>query len=317
MNRFYISSFLHDFSISMLDVFALFYLYQQDYSLVVIGFYILAGRLFRGFIRHFSSYFMLKSSPQKLMLTGNILRLFYTVIFLGVGEPSSLGNLLIFLLGVVSAASSVVYDTVWDFDFTNFESADGQQKQLSFVWIISGLSGILATMAGGFVAQIWGFEVSLVVAGLILLLSVCPLIGLQTPNTTKNINKIKRSLKLKRLWRIYRQASKISLWSMYFSDLAFWASGLWGLYLAVTIFTDQTYSGLGILFSLSACFSMLLAWLIGKWLEKGYTTPILFISAGLESLIGDLRFFITNVPQVVAHNFLSEQSNGHSLATYG
>ncbi|MYB40348.1 MFS transporter [Candidatus Saccharibacteria bacterium] len=316
MRRFYASSFLHDFGSSMMSLFVLFYLYQLGWSLPVIVGYVLVGEILKAPLRHLGNRLLIGWGAQKLALIGNIAWILFTVSLLLVGQPDALGWGLLAGAVILDAASHSAYWTAWDFNLISFEKPEKEGKQLSLIWIFGDLSRILAPVAGGVIAQIWGFQASLVVAGLLLLLSVGPLVGLKSTADLGNVEKIKESLRLRPLWEAYKRLPKRKLWSFYLSHMAWLIGSLWALWLAIAIFTTQTYSGLGILFAASSVVSMAISWLVGRLIDKGFNRPVLLTSSLLESLLSGLKLAVTGVPLAVAHNFLQQQSAGYTLTTF-
>ena len=310
------SSFLHDFGSSMMSLFVLFYLYQLGWSLPVIIGYVLVGELLKAPMRHLGNRLMINWGSQRLALIGNILWFLFTICLLLVGQPSALGWGLLSTAVFLEAASHSAYWTAWDFNLISFERPEKTGRQLSLVWIFGDLSRILAPMAGGIVAQIWGFETSLAAAGFLLLLSVGPLVGLKSTASLKDAERAKKSLRPAGLWQTYKKLPKAKLWRFYLSHLAGLIGSFWALYLAIAIFTTQTYSGLGILFAASAGVSMLISFVVGRLIDRGLSRPVLLTSSLLESLTGGLRLLVTGVPQAVAHNFLQQQSSGYTLTLF-
>ena len=316
MKQFYASSFLHDFGSSMMSLFVLFYLYQLGWSLPVIVGYVLVGEILKAPLRHLGNRLIVSWGAQKLALIGNVIWILFTLSLLLVGQPGGWSWGLLAAAVIFEAASHSAYWTAWDFNLISFEKPEKGGKQLSLIWIFGDLSRILAPMAGGVVAQIWGFQASLAVAGLLLLLSVGPLVGLKSAASPQDTEKIKKSLKPRSLWEIYRRLPKRKLWSFYLSHVTGLIGSFWALWLAIAIFTTQTYSGLGILFAASSVVSIAISWLVGRLIDKGLGRPVLLTSGLLESLTSGLRLLVTGVPLAVAHNFLQQQSSGYTLTLF-
>ena len=316
MRRFYLSSFLHDFGFAMMSMFVLFYLYQLGWSLPAVLGYVAVGSLFKPFLRHLANWLMAGWGPQRLILIGNILWICFTVALLAFGQPTGLGYGLLLFIAFLEAASHSAYYIAWDFNFISFEQPSKGGRQMSLVWIIGDLSRILSPLAGGIIAQIWGFEASLVVAGLLLLLSVGPLVGLKPESGPKDVDRVRLSLRPRGLLRTYRRMPKSKAWAFWLSNAAGLAVMFWALYLAIAIFDDRAYSGLGILFAASAGLSMLISWLVGRLIDRGRGRQVLITSSLIEGLSGGLRWFVTGIPRAVAHNFLQQQQSGHTLTLF-
>lgn len=310
------SSFFHDFGFAMMSMFVMFYLYQLGWSLPFVFGYLAVGSLFKSFSRHLAARLMVFWGSQKLTLLGSILWIPFVISLLALGGPGGWGYALLGLVIFFEAISHSAYYMAWDFNFVSFENKEKAGRQTSLTWIVSDFSRVLAPMAGGLIAQIWGFEASLVIAGLLMLLSVAPLLRLKSETKIKDQAKTRQLLKFSGLWQSYRKMSPTKLWAFLLSNVAGLAVVFWALYLAIAVFADKAYGGLGVLFAASAVFSMFLSWLVGRLVDKGRGHKVLVASSLLESLTGGLRWFVTGIPQAVAHNFLQQQQSGHTLTLF-
>lgn len=316
MRRFYLSSFLHDFGFSMTSMFVMFYLYQLGWPLPFVLGYLAVGSVFKSFFRHLAAWLMTAWRSQKLTLIGSVLWVPFVVSLLALGGPGGWGYALLALVIILEAASHSAYYMAWDFNFVSFEDKEKTGRQISLTWIVGDISRILAPMAGGLIAQIWGFELSLVIAGSLMLLSVGPLLRLKSKTRIKDPARARRLLKPRGIWQSYRKMSQPRLWAFLLSNVAGLAVVFWALYLAIAVFADKAYGALGILFAASAIFSMLISWLVGRLVDRGRGHQVLVTSSLIEGLSGGLRWFVTGIPQAVAHNFLQQNQSGHTLTLF-
>lgn len=121
----------------------------------------------------------------------------------------------------------------------------------------------------------------------------------------------------KNLWQIFRATPKPSLlaWAAC-SAVVHVTLPLWMLYLAIVVFTDQAYGGLGILAALSTLIALAATVVAGRLVDRNHQRPVLKISAWIELLLGGLRLFVTGVPLAVVHNLAHQQSNAHTLVVF-
>lgn len=316
MRRFYLSTFLHDFGFAMTSMFVMFYLYQLGWSLPFVFGYLAVGSVFKSVFRHWAAWLMISRGSQRLTLIGSILWVPFVVSLLLLGGPGGWGYALLAAVIFFEAASHSTYYMAWDFNFVSFENKEKAGRQTSLVWIVGDFSRILAPLAGGLIAQVWRFEISLAIAGVLMLLSVVPLLKLKSETSITDPDRARELLKPKGLWQSYQKMQKAKLGAFLLSNIAGLAVGIWALYLAIAVFADKAYGGLGILFAASAIFSMFLSWLVGQLVDRGKGHKVLVASSLLESLTGGLRWFVTGIPQAVAHNFLQQQQSGHTLALF-
>lgn len=91
---------------------------------------------------------------------------------------------------------------------------------------------------------------------------------------------------------------------------------IWALYLAIAVFADKAYGGLGLMLAASALVAMAVSWAVGRLVDRGRGRQVLLVSSLVEALAGALRWFVTGIPQAVGHNFLQQQQVGHNLTLF-
>ena len=300
---------------AMLATFTLFYLYQLGWSLpsiltfalVAIG----AHLLFTGYL---ATWLLTKFKISSAMMFSNLIRLVYTLGILSLGEPSSGAYVLLFTIAVLGATSSQIYYIAWDAFFTNNQKQGKVGRQMAFIWILSDIVGLLAPLVAGLVAQAWGFKINLVVSSLLLLISTAPLLFLKTAEKIKNRQLERTNLRLANCWQLFKNTPKRALLSSLATDNIFGVmSPLWTLYLAIVIFTEDTYSGLGLISAASAFVSIGASKLAGYFVDKGRPRLVLKSSGLAEIALGLFRPFVGSAPLAFSHDALHQQSSAHSI----
>ena len=317
LRRLYAASFLHDLGLQMLSLFILFYLYERGWSLIFVVAYILAFTLLAPLGKRLSIALIGKFGVPKTMLLSNVLRLLFTGALFALGAPSALGYALLALIVGLDSLSFRIYYTAWDFYFAGLEKREQSGRQTAFAWILIAASAAIAPLIGGLLAQYWGFKASIIVASILLLFSVVPLIVVKHHKSPVDAQKLRRAMTFQRYWQIFKDTPKGGLLAFSASNLIFNIFlPLWTLYLAVVIFVDKTYSGLGILFAVSSLVALLVSLVVGRLIDRGHYKPVLRVSGWLEFLLGGMRFFVVGIPTAVAHNFVHQQGWAHNLTAF-
>ena len=314
LGRLYIASFLHDLGLQMLSLFILFYLWEEGWSLSLVVAYLLAFTLLTPLCDRVAYSLISRWGVARTILSSNVIRLLFTAALFNLGSPGAATYGLLALIVVLDILSLRTYNSTWDFYFAGLKEDKKSGRQTAFAWALTAVTAGLAPLAGGLLAQFWGFKTSMAAAGVLMLFSVIPLITHRRQRPVADLGNLHRLLAFKRVWRVFRATHKGSL-------LAFVASysvfsillPLWMLYLAIAIFADQAYGGLGILLAASSLLALLAALLAGRLADQGRYRPLLRISAWAECFLGGLRFFVTGIPLAVVHNFAHQQAWSHNL----
>ena len=311
------SSFLHDIGLQMLSLFILFYLWQLGWSLMIILAYILIFTLLRPLFQRVSSGMIIRFGIAKTVLLSNVLRVLFTAALFSLGDSSSTGYGLLALVLLLDVASLWIYYTVWDFYFSGTQKRKQSSKQLAFAWELAALASVLAPLASGFLAQTWGFRTSMIAASVLLFFSVIPLLLIGRQESVTARLHMKQYLKFKKYWELFKNTPKKNLLSFAISNMIFNVFlPLWMLYLGIVVFTDKAYSGLGFLLAISAAATILVTFIAGRLVDKGYYKPLLRGSGWAEFVLGGLRFFVVSIPGAIVHNFLLQQSQAHSILIF-
>ncbi len=317
INKFYFASLLHDLGFQMLSLFVLFYLYQLGWSLLAAAAYILVFVLLRPLFQYLSSLLIIKFGVQRTILLGNIFRILFAITIFNLGAPSFFNYVLFGSVILLDVASYQMYYSSWDFYFSGMQRKEQSGQQLSLTWLIMALTGFLAPLISGLLAQVWGFKTSVVFASIFLVLSVVPLILIKHKEPLIARVRMKKCLNFKSYLKIFQQIPKKGLLSFTASNLIFSVFlPLWMLYLAVEVLSGKVYGGLGILMAISALATIAVSLLVGKFIDAGRNKPVLRSSALVEFLLSGMRFFVVNIPMAGVHNFLQQQSWAHNIINF-
>ncbi len=317
LRRLYAASLLHDLGLQMLSLFILFYLYEKGWPLMLVVTYLLFFTMLGLLAKRSAAFLIGKVGIIKTMLLGNVLRVVFTASLFSLAEPSPIGYGLLALIVTLDALSFSIYYTAWDFYFAGLEQNEKAGRQAAFAWALAAFAAILAPLAGGLLAQFWGFKTAMVVASVLLLFSILPLIVSERHKSILDAQRLRKILTFKHYWQIFKATHKGSLVAFAASNMVFNIFlPLWMLYLAIYIFADKAYGGLGILLAASSVIALLVSLLAGRLIDRGYCKPLLMTNSLIECLLGGLRFFVIGIPLAMAHNFIHQQAWAHSIVTF-
>ena len=271
LGKLYIASFLHDLGLGMLALFIPFYLYDKGWPLLVVIVYLLAFLLLKPTATRLSAFSLIKRGIAKTILISNILRLCFTLALFTLDTPSVFNYGLLALIIILDVISIKLYTVAWDSYFPTLTKRAKAGRQAGLHLILMALTGVLAPIISGFVAQFWGFQASIVIGIVIatglLLFSVAPLRAARQSQAPAQLKKLRQASSFRRIWRLYKAAPKDALLALIGTNLVFNVLlPLWTLYLAIAIFVEEVYGPLGILLGLSSAIAILASFLAG-WLR--------------------------------------------------
>ncbi len=317
INKFYFASLFHDLGFQMLSLFILFYLYQLGWSLPVVVTYILGFALLRPLFQYVGALMIIKFGVQRAILVSNVLRILFAMAIFNLGQPSFIGYTLLAIVVLLDVASYQMYYSSWGFYFSGMQKKEHSGRAVSLAWVIMALTGFLAPLISGILAQVWGFRTSMVVASLLLLLSIVPLAFIKHREPLIARVRMKKCLNFKNYLKIFKQIPKKELLSFVASNVAFVIFlPLWTLYLAIAIFSGKVYIGLGIIAAVSALATILVAILAGRFVNSNRYRSVLRSSVSAELLLSGMRFFVAGIPMAAVHNFLQQQAWAHNVVNF-
>ena len=298
----------------MLSLFVLFYLYQLGWQMPAVVAYLLFFTLGSSISDYLSSWAIVKAGVLRVFILSNILRVAFAFALFAFSGPGESSYLFLVALALLDALSLRMYYSTWDFYFSDLQSSKRSGKQASMAWMIFALTAALAPMAGGLLAQIWDFKLSIVVAGILLLFSVVPLISIKQTPALKPRPDLLPHLGFGKVWEAFKRVPKGSLGAFVVSIGVYYVFlYLWSLYLAVAIFADKAFAGLGLVLSASAIVALLASWLAGRAFDRGRYRSVLRGSTWIEFLLSGVRIFVVSIPAAALHNLVQQQAMAHNL----
>ena len=296
----YVSRLIMVFAVNIIGIFAALYLYKLGYSLLFItllfaGMYLIRIPLSLP-IAKYAAYF----GPKHGILTANILRIPSLIAFLLVPEY---GAPAIFVFGILQATAAAMYDMCYMISFSKVKHALHAGKEIGTMAIIERVAKVASPLVGGVIATLYGPDVLIVVASVLLLLAALPLFHTVEPTPTK--------MKLSFSgfpWKMARP----TLIAQSVVGVDFVTSGMaWTLFISAFIFSglgESIYSAVGALASMGVLASVVASWVFGKLIDRRKGHILLASGTVAMSIIHLFRPFISTAPGVVAVNLANEST---------
>lgn len=260
----YTSRLITVFAINIINLFAAVYLYKLGYSLSFIALFYAIFYLLRVPFAFIMGKFVAYFGPKHGILLASLLRIpslaaFALVSTLQPGE--ALWAIAAF--GLFQQLSAAAYDIAYTVNFSKVKHPEFSGKEIGNMQIIEKIARVASPLVGGAIASAWSPDATIILAGMLFLVSAIPLFASVEPTATKVRMKIAGFP-----WKL----AIPSLVSQTAIGVDFVTSGMaWTLFVTVVIFANYAnniYLTLGALASLGVMVSVVAAWMFGKLVDR-------------------------------------------------
>lgn len=294
LSELYTSTMLRSMGLSLIGIFVPIYLYKLDYSLGDI--FLFLGLLFIGRVVSDipAGYMIAFKGPKHTMLYSYLLQIAALLLLLTL----PVYQWPLWLIAVVWGVSNSLYWLAYHVDFSKVMHSDHGGKELGFMTIVERMGGIFGPLVGGVIATVFGAQYTIAAAVVLFVLAVAPLFATPEPTRTRQ-----------RLWLSHMPLGQLKRDFVAYAALCAENSltvSLWPLYIAVVIFTTNTYASVGAVTSIGVVAAILSAQVIGKIVDRHQGGVLLRWSALGMSLLHLIRPFVKGGGGVVLVNIVNE-----------
>jgi len=173
----YLSTFILNFGIMMIQIFEPIYLYTLGYSLhqIILYFLLVYGIYF--FIMPLGAKFAHAFGYERTIVVSTIIFIAYYFIFYSIATMP----VLFFIAPILYALQKTFYWPAFNADFARYAVQDEDGKEIGGINTLILLGAIIAPLAAGFILELWGFAALFTFASILFIISNIPLL------TTKEI----------------------------------------------------------------------------------------------------------------------------------
>lgn len=294
----YTSRLLTIFAVNIVNLFAAVYLYQLGYSVefivIVYGVLYLLKVPFAVLAAKYAAYF----GPKHGILLANIIRIPSMMAFLFVPEY---GFWAIIAFGVFQQMAATIYDLCYMVDFSKVKSSEHAGKEIGTMQIFDKIARIVSPIVGGVIATLYGPQMTIVAASLLLVVAAVPLFRTIEPTMTRNKLRIAGFP-----WRL----AMPSFAAETVIGFDFVVSGMtWTLFIALFVlggYGNNTYAALGGLASLGVFVGMIAAWTFGQIVDRHKGGVLLVVGTVANMMTHIFRPFVSSVAGVMGVNIANE-----------
>lgn len=267
LSELYVSTMLRSLSLSLIGIFVPIYLYKLGYGLSAVFLFMICMFVSRMFSDILSGFLVARFGPKHVML------LSYVMQILSLAQLLSLPHLQwpMWLVAATYGLANSLFFIAYHVDFSKIIHAEHGGKELGYMTILERIGAAAGPVVGGVVATVFGAEYTIEAAIIVLALAVVPLFATAEPVRLRQKIGFK-GLPLLALWRDY-----LSFAGFGFSNTI--SVAIWPLFIAVVIFTTNTYAIVGLVTSISIVTAIVSAQLIGQLIDKRRGRDLLRVSA--------------------------------------
>ncbi len=255
--------FLFEFFHQSIQAVLLFYLADQ---VLKLPFFVPAAKLFS------------KIGLTKSMMIGVLgLSVFYFTFFL-LGQSVALPPFALIAFGLVGLMlTSTLYWSPFHIDFAEFSTKEKRGRQVSTLFMIQELIGVIGPIVSGFLIIKYGYTMTFMVGLILVLSSLIPLIYLPKTEVQYEFG----------YWESFRELFSKKFRSMSISMMAFGAENMvgvivWPIFL-YTVFKGN-YLDIGFFASIIVVITLVLQLFVGKEIDKVSAKRMLRIGTGIYAI---------------------------------
>jgi MFS family permease len=294
LSELYTSSMLRSLGLSLIGVFIPIYLYKLGYSIPIICLFMSVVFLGRAISDVFAGLTVAKYGPKHTILISNLMQITALALLLTLSQT----NVSLWLIAVIWGWAISFFFVAYHVDFSKIMHKDHGGKELGFMTVVERLGAAAGPIVGGLIATLFGAEYTIMVALALLMASTLPLFLTQEPTRTHQHISF-RGLPYKKLTR-----DGISYFSAGIDNAV--SVGIWPFFVALSIFTTNTYANVGIVTSLGIVTAIFAATFIGKVVDKNRGLSLYRWSVWANALVHIFRPFIGSFSGVLLVNVANE-----------
>ncbi len=305
----YASRMLRIAALNVVSAFVATFLYQNGVSIAEIGFMWAAMYFFKSIIALPLATVVAWIGPKHSTLVANIMYIPSMIMIALIPEH---GIWLIAPAFAFQAVSTVLYTISYSVNFSKVKSMHKAGKEIATMNMIEKITAGLSPLVGGFMAFMWGLQVTIAFSAVLFLFAAVPLFRTGEPVRTRRVLKFKGFP-----------------WKMFFSQLPahfaygfdFPAAGVaWSLYVAVIIIgvdsNNEVYAISGMLLTIVFLVALACSYIYGRLIDRKKGWALYNAGAVVTIATHALRPFINTTIAVVGFNAVREAGHTATILPY-
>lgn len=295
LGELYVSMTLKTLALSMISIFVPIYLYDLGVDLYGISVYFFLYFLMRIPTNIATGVLVARYGPKHILSYGYAV----TLIYLGMLVTMPQYGWSLWSLALVAAVGNSFFFVAYHVDFSKIKETRKEGEELSHMYLLVRVAGAIGPLLGGLLATVFGADVAMMVAIVVMFLAVIPLMMTSEPVTKSakipnfssfNLKKEKRNIIAYGAIGISRQV----------------ALSIWPLYIALFVFTENIYGLVGLVTSVSVVASIVAAKMFGNLIDDSKGGILLNLGAIFVTIVHAVRTLVTTLWGVIGINIMSD-----------
>ena len=308
----YYSRFLRIFALNLVSMFMSVYLFKLGYSILFIMVYLTCYFALKVPLAVMAALYTARFGPKHAILAANIAYIPALICFSFIPHPGASHAFIVLVgFGIFQAIGAVFYDYAYQVDFSKVKHSEHAGKELGFMHIVEKTGSILAPLAGGFIASLFGPIPAIIAAAILFAVAALPL--LRSAEPTRTHQKIRlRGFPWRTTW-----SSMVAQTGIGVDNVT--SSTLWSLFLATVIFSTQgeaIYLLLGALSALGMCVAFVSAFVFGRLIDRKRGHLLLRYGVLFNSLAHLLRPLVNSPVAAAGVSITSQVSTTAYIMAY-
>lgn len=298
LSELYASRVLRTLAMGMIGGFAAIFIYQSGYSLLFVATFFTLYFAARTIAAIPSAFFVARFGPKHGTLVSNLLFI-PAMVALTTVPVYGLWSLGIFL--VLNSFSRTLYEVCHLVNFSKVKHIEHAGKEIGIMQIVDRMTTALSPLIGGLIAFVFGPQVMIIIAAIVLALAAGPLFYTSEP--VKTNQKITfRGFNWRKIWRSIIAAFA---WGV---DLNI-SGYMWYLFVFIVVLSgggNEAYAQIGALGSVTLFSGLISAYVFGRIVDKKRGGELLKYSVFGTAALHLVRPFVQTPGTVVAMNISNE-----------
>ncbi len=294
LGELYVSTSMSSLAKSLVGIFIPVYLYRYGYTVADIAAFYTVVFGARIIVDNVVGWLVGEYGPKHLMILGNM----FLVLNLYILATLDSHHWSLLLIALTQVFSTSPFFVAYHVAFSKIHSSASGGRQIGNMFKLIKMASAAGPIIGGLAASVFGLSSVLYVSMAIVVLSVAPL--LLSPEPVRAHQHIyTRNFP----WRMIRfdVLSNVGLAADQLVSMV-----VWPLFIAIYIFTDKVYLGVGVVTSVGLVVSVLLISLYGRMIDSGKGARLLNAAVTMQSAMHLLRLLVGSPSLVLATNMIGE-----------
>lgn len=255
LSEIYASQFLRSLALNIISIFVPIYLYKIGYSLGSLFFMYFVWFAIRPLYSLIAAKCIANFGPKHCIALANVIHIIYLTLVISIEDlrwPLA-------LIALVGSLATTMFIIAFEVDFSKIKHSEHGGKELCYEHIFEKIGAILGPVVGGLVASYLHPRYTIAMAIIVLSGSLVPIFMSAEPTHTHQ--------KITYQGFPWRRHKRDFISGMAFNVENLVTVFIWPVFIAITVFTSNTFAILGFLTAISTLVALIAIYSIGRLID--------------------------------------------------